>query len=105
MAIRIECPCGHVMSDFLDNRPFKAEILPDQSTDDFCGAIENAVAAHDNTGTAQQYAIYDTVPFFRDIWHCPECGRLTVEAADGNYYHFSPDNPDTPPVLSKSNPA
>ena len=46
MAIGVVCPCGVSLSNFADNVPFLADFLPDQKSDAYCGAIEEAIRRH-----------------------------------------------------------
>ncbi len=98
--MRIECPCGEFIKDAGNPSPQFADILPSQCVDDYCNTIENAVRQHNESpDVASQYAMHDTVPFFRQMCQCPQCGRIFIE--DGNFhtYEFLPANTDAPTNL------
>ena len=46
MAIGVDCPCGKSISDWADNVPYLADFLPEQHSDAYCGAIEDAIRQH-----------------------------------------------------------
>jgi hypothetical protein len=97
MAIGVVCPCGVSLSNFADNVPFLADFLPDQNSDAYCGAIEEAIRRHPgDPEIVASWVINDTLKLFRQAWQCPTCGRLMVLGPDGKYHSFIPESPETP---------
>jgi hypothetical protein len=97
MAIGVDCPCGKSISSWADNVPYLADFLPEQHTDAYCAAIEDAIRQHpgDPEITAS-FAIDRAVGLFRQVWQCPTCGRVLVLGPDRKYHAFVPELPDTP---------
>ena len=63
------------LSDWAGRSPFLADFLPDQHSDAYCGAIENAIRDHPgDPQIAAAFAIDATVGLFRQAWQCPACG-------------------------------
>jgi hypothetical protein len=76
--------------------PFLADFLPEQHTDAYCGAIEDAIRNHPaKPEVTAAFVIDRTVNLFRQIWQCPDCGRLMVLGPDAQYHSFLPEFPDT----------
>lgn len=97
MAMGVVCPCGASLSDFADSVPFLADFLPEQNSDAYCGAIEEAIRRHPNDPEiAASWVIHDTIELFRQAWQCPTCGRLLVLDLGGKYHSFVPESPETP---------
>lgn len=100
MAIGVECPCGKHLSNWEGKPPFLADFLPEQHVDEYCGAIEDGIRENPgNPEIAAGFAIDRTVAFFRQIWQCPECGRLLVLGPDHRYYSFVPESTETPKTI------
>jgi hypothetical protein len=95
--MRVTCPCGMLLKDWRSNDPYLAEFRPDQHSDAYCGAIEEAIRRHpgDPEITAS-WIIYDTLKLFHQAWQCPVCGRLLVPGPDGKYHSFVLESPETP---------
>jgi len=105
MAIGVECPCGKSLSNVLDAVPFLADFLPEQHATAYCGAIEDAIRDHPGKpDVAAAFALDATVGLFRQMWQCPERGRLLVLGAEGGYHAFVPERPDTPRDLLAGTP-
>lgn len=105
VAIGVICTCGNSVSNWADNVSFLADFLPEQNSDAYCGAIEDAIREHPGEPElVASFVIDNTVNLFRQIWQCQDCGRLLVLGPDGKYHGFLPELPDTPrDVLSGIN--
>src|SRR2546422_65397 len=72
VAIGVDCPCGKSLSNWADNVPFLADFLPEQNTDAYCGAIEDAIRQHSGSPEITAASAIDrTVELFRQAWQCP----------------------------------
>ena len=97
MGIGVECPCGKSLSNSGGTVSFLADFLPEQRSDAYVAAIEDAVREHPGEPErAAWWAIDKTTGLFRQVWQCPTCGRLLVLGPDGKYHSFRPEQPDTP---------
>ena len=77
--------------------PFLADFLPEQHSDKYCAMIEDAIRANPgNPSITAAFVIDRTVGLSRQVWQCPDCGRLLVLGPDHKYYSFVPELPDTP---------
>jgi hypothetical protein len=98
MSIGVDCPCGYfIKNDGPGFESFLADFLPDQHSDPYCSALEAAIREHPGgTEIAVAHAIDQTVRLFRQVWQCPQCGRLLVLGPNYKYFSFTPEAPDTP---------
>jgi hypothetical protein len=85
------------MSNFDGNVPFLADFLPEQHSDAYCGAIEDAIRDYPAVPEiTAAYAIDRTTVLFRQAWQCSSCGRVLLMGPDRQYYSFAPESPTTP---------
>jgi hypothetical protein len=77
--------------------PFLADFLPEQHSNAYCGAIEDAIRDHPGSPQVTAgFAIHRTERLFRQVWQCPVCGRVLILGPDGTYHAFLPERSDTP---------
>lgn len=87
------CKCGkYSFHDNADGLYYKGRLIADQDWNTLWNVIEECVRAGD------VHAVYDRVYdlFRRDLFQCPECGRLYIENDDYSFTTFTP-NPDAEP--------
>ena len=101
MSMRIECPCGTLLTDSGALLPNFADYLPDVNNDAFLDAVENAIAGHEKENAAQ-WVVLATADFFRQMCQCPSCGRIFIEDERYKCHEFVPANASVrKDVLSK----
>jgi hypothetical protein len=81
--MKIECACGHLISDSTDDLPHKAHVIPDQSwnalfetIDDI---IENRCATRAQRAAACTLIRSAVAKVTRQAWQCRACGKLYVD--------------------------
>ena len=75
------CPCGNIIRETSDCLSYKAGILADQDEEELWEILEKAEKPHSEE---LNIAIEVMRLFRRNIYQCPNCGRLFLEnAADG----------------------
>jgi hypothetical protein len=81
--MKIECVCGHLISDGTDDLPHKAHIIPDQSWnalfETIDGIIENRCATRAQRTEASMLIRAAVAKVTREAWQCRACGKLYVD--------------------------
>jgi hypothetical protein len=75
---KLNCPCGYQMSNVMSPCPYNGYLITDRQLETF----------HDEPD-GLSIAIIDKG---RDIWECPECGRMAIVKDDNHYKWYSPDD-------------
>jgi hypothetical protein len=78
-----------------------ADLLPTENDEAYSEVIEHAIQQYEKD-VAIQYAIHNTVPFFRRMCQCPSCGRIFIEDESYRAYEFLPADPEVPKDLLSS---
>ncbi len=94
---KIICRCGNIIPDITDNLPYKGYIISDKEQFkmyDFADKLietdnnqkeQLAMTFRSNIGIGKKYIR------LKEIYQCPECGRILVETIPGKYSFFCPE--------------
>lgn len=117
--MKFVCGCGAVIGDQTDFLPDKAYLLPDEDAFAFLDRLKELLdrlispdAGRGATATVQVVPLRNKLRHevdllwaqaFRNLYQCPECGRLNVDSLDGKRgYSFMPEEEATPKKLLRS---
>jgi hypothetical protein len=97
-----ECKCGCHIKDVGDGHYYKARVIADKKWNAFWSDIDDAVEQSGASPKEKETACMDLRKSywntFRDIYQCPECGRLYLEFA-GDLIAFKPEAEDISTTL------
>ena len=99
------CECGYAFVDQTDGLPFKAHSCPDESREALFNAIDRLIESPAPSGLLQWHQMTAEIVHpmgRRDLYQCPECGRIYV-GNDDRLHCFKPEFEDTPKDLFRSN--
>ncbi len=87
---KIICRCGNIIPDITDNLPYKGYIISDKEQFKMYETENNqkehlAMTFRNNIGIGKKYIR------LKEIYQCPECGRILVETIPGKYSFFCPE--------------
>jgi hypothetical protein len=126
---KLKCHCGHTISDVSNNRPYKADFLPDENREDFLNDIVKIIKSfndakesgqRDNwikenftvppypTDLPDQEMIWDLIhnSFIEKtgtMFQCDSCGRILIQRGQtDNFTSFKPETKDFKEMLRKS---
>lgn len=79
---QLACLCGHRMSNCSDINEYCGTIAPDYLVD----------YAWDEMAEPDRYEV--VADKARDVWECPECGRLAIQYMPGEnrYKYYKPED-------------
>ncbi|GMA14851.1 hypothetical protein E5F05_12820 [Deinococcus metallilatus] len=117
--MKFMCECGSVIVDQTDGLPYRAYLLPDQDAFAFLDRLRTLLdglvspdEGRKGKATVQAMPLRNKLQrevnrlwaeSFRDVYQCPECGRLHVESLDRQRLaSFLPEDEDTPKTLLQS---
>lgn len=92
--MHFSCRCGYCFHDNTDCLPFKGRIIADQDWNDLWSLIENGIRNGENL-----HSVCDSISelFQREMYQCPECGRLYIDDDNGRTFTaFSPNGEAEP---------
>lgn len=102
--VKVECPCGHLISDSTDYIPYKATLIADQDRFDMLDEIAAAAQrACETTGTGDPTRLNDAI--FRAVasmlraheraaYACSQCGRVLIQKRGEDNYEYESLSPD-----------
>ena len=99
--MKIECACGHRMSDGTDGLSYEAHFVPDEDWERLWLEIDSAIE-NSGPGAREKEAAcmrLRSLRIFRDIWQCPSCGRLYVEDQSHALRSFVAESEEVPKCL------
>ena len=102
----LACKCGFVFHDNSDGHYWKAHLFTDkdwipllnmaagliESPDPDRGALCHTLLA--NLGSGKDACVQE-----RDLFQCPQCGRVYIEDPDGHFFCFAPEDTDCGKML------
>lgn len=99
--MKIQCPCGFLISDGADGLPHKARFIADQEWEAFWDQVDAAVEKSGPSAQAKEEACMRlrALAAFRSAWQCRACGRLHVEDASHTPRPFAPEPGDAPRAI------
>ncbi|HEX2204787.1 MAG TPA: hypothetical protein VHG91_15875 [Longimicrobium sp.] len=91
--MKIQCPCGHEVSDGGDALPNKAHFIADQEWDAFWDAVDAAVERSGPSPRAREAAVMRLrgLGLFRQAWQRSQCGRLLLDDTPTTVRVFTPE--------------
>ncbi len=125
---KLKCNCGHIIADQSNNLPFRADYLPNKSSEDFSRDIvkilESFNQAKDNKQKDNWISENFTVPPYPldlpdqemvwdlihnsfvektgTIYQCDVCGRILIQRGHtDNFISFKPETNDWQGILNK----
>jgi hypothetical protein len=125
---KLKCNCGHVIADQANNLSFRADYLPDRSSEDFSHDIIEIIKSFNqakDSGQKENWINENfTVPPYptdlpdhemvwdlihnsfiektRTIYQCESCGRIWIQRGlTDNFISFKPETKDWQGILNK----
>ena len=88
---KLQCKCGHVVSDQTDDLSYKGEVIADQDWEGVWGAIALRYASRSDE--LVDFITSVRLEFSRDVYECQGCGRLWVQEKPGarEFLSFAPE--------------
>jgi hypothetical protein len=77
---KLQCTCGHVISDITDSLRYKASFIADQDMEEYMDQIEQK---------EYHQIVYDTMHFWNTMFQCTSCGNIILFNKKGRF-DFSP---------------
>ncbi len=99
--MKFKCRCGYIFIDQTDDLPYKGNIIPDQSYEDFCAAIDVLIESEKPADILEWDKMVNPImnpKGERDIFQCPDCGRIYISSHGSRLYGFKPEG-DVPKNL------
>ena len=97
--MKIECNCGHVISDGGDALAHKGHVIPDASWFPLMDAIDDVLLKRCQTATQRDAACMRLrellVRASRQGWQCGACGRLYMDDGHRALNSYVPDGQAT----------
>src|SRR3954463_12578790 len=104
--MKINCPCGAIISDSTDGLPRKGYVIPDQEWIPLCNALEQVI------GDAMSRRIEAEAAFMRVhillgeaarfVYQCRDCGRLFVNDRLHKTHVYTPSSHETGKEILRS---
>lgn len=94
----INCRCGNVLHDITDRIRYKGYIISDRERFDLYDLADEMIESDDpdrellamtfrsNIGCGDSYIR------MKEIFQCPQCGRVLIETTPGKFAVFTPEN-------------
>lgn len=97
--MKIECSCGHLITDGGDGLSHKAHILPDAALFPLMDAFDNILLQRCQTATQREAACTTLRQLVtratRQGWQCSQCGRLYIDDPGRALNTYAPDGEAT----------
>ena len=92
--VKIICRCGNILSDSTDNLPYKRYIISDKEQFKMYDFVDELIET-DNTQREslmmmfrKNVSIGKSYIRLKEVYQCPQCGRILIENIPGQYYFF-----------------
>ncbi|MER2998855.1 hypothetical protein [Pontibacter populi] len=100
--MKIKCSCDNVIVNQIDNLRYKGYIISDVDWSAFWDSIDNKIKNSVNTKAESETVQLEMQKMFRTAWECKKCGKLHIQAENGQLCHYTPDNDEYNQVLNKT---
>lgn len=91
---KIICKCGNILFDSTDNLPYKGYIISDKERFKMYDLVDELIET-DNTQKEslmmtfrKNVSIGKSYIRLKEVYQCPQCGRILIENIPGQYYFF-----------------
>lgn len=93
--MKVICTCGNVLTDSTDGIPYKGYFMADQDWFAFLDRVDSAIESNHRN---REKVIYELRAYIvhvlgRNIYQCPECGRLYMDDVKHQLHEFVPVGP------------
>ena len=102
----IECKCGYAIKDTTDNISYKGYVISDKEFFDMLDLADKMIESTipDREEAAMSFRINiggskNCHVWLKDIFQCPECGRIFLEDNNGEFCSFLPEDSDGKQLL------
>jgi hypothetical protein len=106
--VKIGCHCGSTIVDQTDDLPYKGHLVPDQEWYDNFDRIDNLFESIIDGRMDRKEANRKVSRLFSEavrlMWQCRECGRLYIDAPDGELRCFIPESMPADHEILRSRP-
>lgn len=104
--MKLQCPCGSIISDSTDGLPCKAHLIPDQDWVPLCISLEKVVADAVSRRMELENAFMQIHLLLasRLVYQCQDCGRLFVDDNQHNSHIYTPSSDGTCKEILRSRP-
>ena len=102
---RLGCKCGFVFHDNSDGHYWKAHLITDRDWFPLLDMANGLIESPDPDRGALCHTLLhnlsgkDACVQSRDLYQCPECGRVYIEDPDGRFFCCAPEDPDSGRML------
>ena len=100
--MKFNCRCEYIFVDQTDDLPYKGNIIPDQSYEDICAAIDVLIESEKPSDLLERDKMIAPImnpKGERDIFQCPDCGRIHICGLGSRVFSFKPEDEDVPKNL------
>ena len=101
----MECGCGFVFHDNSNGHYWKAHLITDKDWFPLLNMADSLIESPDPDRAVLCHTLRhnlsgkDACVQERDVYQCPECGRVYIEDPDGRFFCFAPEDPDSEKML------
>lgn len=94
---KIFCRCGNVLRDITDGIRYKGYIISDREQFDLYDFVDELIESDnpDKELLAMTFrsniSLGDSYIRMKEIFQCPQCGRIFIEATPGEFVVFTPE--------------
>lgn len=94
---KIICCCGNMIPDITDNLSYKGYIISDKELFKMYDFVDELIETGANQKEQYAMAFRKNVRIgnkyirLKEIYQCPECGRILIETMPGEYSFFCPE--------------
>ena len=95
--VKIICKCGNILPDITDNLPYKGYIISDKELFKMYDFVDELIETDNNRKESlmmtfrRNVCIGKTYIQLKEMYQCPQCGRILIENILGQYSFFYPE--------------
>ncbi len=94
---KLICRCGNIIPDITDNLPYKGYIISDKELFKMYDFVDKLIETDSNQKERLTMTFRKNVHIgkkyirLKEIYQCPNCGRILIETILGEYSFFCPE--------------
>lgn len=94
---KIICKCGNILSDSTDNLPYKGYIISDKERFKMYDLVDELIETDNTQKESLMMTFRENVSIgkryirLKEVYQCPQCGRILIENIPGQYCFFGPE--------------
>ena len=94
---KIICKCGNILHDITDNLSYKGYIISDKELFKMYDLVDELIESENTQKESlmmtfrRNVCVGETYIRLKEVYQCPQCGRILIENTPGQYYFFLPE--------------